>query len=169
VKACSRSHRRATGRSAGVLGRSMLCSLRAHWPESSARRYYAAGLKWRKAAGVEPTRKRLAPPPGFEAQSHRRVRVPSPGQARRPVGRQCCMACRAPSRRSASQQLRVSGRRPPPALFLGTWVSSPMALHLAAVPPQPARSHPGRPHPGPHAGQRIRSFPCLSRQSYPES
>src|SRR4029077_11630254 len=32
---------------------------------------------WRKAAGVEPTRKRLAPPPGFEAQPHHRVRVPS--------------------------------------------------------------------------------------------
>src|ERR1700758_4750184 len=36
---------------------------------------------WRKAAGVEPTRERLAPPPGFEAQSHRRVRVPSDGIA----------------------------------------------------------------------------------------
>ena len=35
-------------------------------------------LEWPwKTVGVEPTRKRLTPPPGFEAQPHHRVRVPS--------------------------------------------------------------------------------------------
>jgi len=37
---------------------------------------------WRKAEGVEPTRKRLTPPPGFEAQPHHRVRVPSSDRRR---------------------------------------------------------------------------------------
>ena len=37
----------------------------------------ASEPRWRKAAGVEPTRKRLTPPSGFEAQPHHRVRVPS--------------------------------------------------------------------------------------------
>src|SRR5437762_7080810 len=45
---------------------------------------YAAGANWRKAAGVEPTRKRLTPPPGFEAQPHHRVRVPSASLGRAP-------------------------------------------------------------------------------------
>jgi hypothetical protein len=91
--------------------------------------------KWRKAAGVEPTRKRLAPPPGFEAQSHRRVRVPSSAQARRPVGSQCCMACRARSRRPASQQptFRINGRNTPSALSHATWGSSPVAWLLRCV------------------------------------
>src|SRR4029077_6456922 len=40
---------------------------------------------WRKAAGVEPTRKRLTPPPGFEAQPHHRVRVPSGVSGRAPA------------------------------------------------------------------------------------
>lgn len=33
--------------------------------------------RWRKAAGVEPTRERLTPPTGFEARPRHRARLPS--------------------------------------------------------------------------------------------
>jgi hypothetical protein len=75
-------------------------------------RCWAKSGPWRKAAGVEPTRKRLTPPPGFEAQPYHRVRVPSESVAPRGASR-CRRVTRANPARGAysrrDRRIRGSG------------------------------------------------------------
>ena len=61
---------------------------------------------WRKAAGVEPTRKRLTPPPGFEAQPYHRVRVPSRFVASIGASRCRCVTRANPARGAYSRRDR---------------------------------------------------------------
>ena len=52
-------------------------SQRYRYKEKKRVRESPGSLAGRKAAGVEPTRERLTPPTGFEAQPHHRIRMPS--------------------------------------------------------------------------------------------